>query len=200
MLRIYEKALDWSLDAGPLMLVVLVISIVLSVYLFGVMPKGFFPQQDTGLMVGGLQADQSSSFAISGQRTRRFVNIIRRDPSVQNVVAFAGRNAAGGFLITSLKPRNQRKGGSAAVIARLRPQLARVSGASLFLNPVQDVRVGGRQSNATYQYTLKADNLADLRSWAARLAEAMKQQSVLVDVNTDQEDHGLETYVNVDRD
>jgi multidrug efflux pump len=199
MHRTYEKALDWSLDSGPLMLVVLVVTIALSVYLFGVVPKGFFPQQDTGLMMGGLQADQSSSFAISGQRLRRFVRIIGRDPSVQTVVAFAGRNASGGFLITSLKPRNQRKGGAVAVIARLRPQLARVSGANLFLNPVQDVRVGGRQSNATYQFTLKADNLADLRNWATKLSEAMKQQPALTDVNTDQEDHGLESFITVDK-
>ncbi|HEY5107097.1 MAG TPA: efflux RND transporter permease subunit [Caulobacteraceae bacterium] len=200
MHRLYEKALDWALDSGPLMLVVLAVTVALSIFLVGVVPKGFFPQQDTGLMVGGLQADQSSSFKISGQRLQRFVGIIRHDPSVQTVVAFAGRNAAGGFLITSLKPRNQRKGGAAAVIGRLRPKLAQVSGASLFLNPVQDVQVGGRQSNATYQYTLKADNLADLRSWATKLSEAMKLQPALTDVNTDQEDHGLESFITVDRD
>ncbi len=200
MRRVYERALDWSLDAGPLMLVVLLVTIVLSVYLFGVVPKGFFPQQDTGQMIGGLRSDQSSSFKISQRRLRRFVNIIRHDPSVETVVAFAGGRSAGGFLITGLKPRSQRKGGAEAVIARLRPQLAQVTGANLFLNPVQDVRIGGRMSNATYQFTLKADNLADLRLWATRLSDAMKNQPALTDVNTDQEDHGLESYVRIDHD
>jgi len=200
MQRIYEKALDWALDAGPVMLVVLVASIVLSVYLYGVAPKGFFPQQDTGSIVGGLQTDQSSSFAITSKRLRQLVNIVRHDPSIENVVAFAGNNAAGGFLFTTLKPRNQEKGGSAVVVARLRPKLARVVGAALFLNPVQDVRVGGRSSNATYQYTLQAENLTQLRQWASKLADAMKLQPVLQDVNTDQEDHALDSYITIDHD
>jgi len=200
MQRHYERALDWSLDSGPLMLIVLAASIVLSIYLYGVAPKGFFPTQDTGQLAGGLQTDQSSSFSLSSQRLRRFVNIVQHDPSVQTVVAFAGNNAAGGFLFTSLKPRGERVGGSPEVIQRLRPKLARVSGASLFLNPVQDIQIGGRQSNATYQYTLEADNLANLRLWAGRLADAMKTQPDLTDVNTDQEDHGLESYVTIDRD
>ncbi len=200
MRDLYEKTLDWALDAGPVMLVVLAATIVLSVWLFIVVPKGFFPQEDTGQMIGGLQADQSSSFAITSQRIRRLVGVIRRDPSVQTVVAFAGNNAAGGFMIVGLKPRNQRKGGAVEAIARLRPKLARISGVSLFLNPVQDVQVGGRQSNATFQYTLESENLPDLRTWATKLAAAMKTQPVLEDVNTDQEDHGLESFVTVDRD
>ena len=200
MTRVYEKGLDWVLDAGPLMLVVLIATIVLSLYLFTVVPKGFFPQQDTGQMIGGLQSDQSSSFKISAKRLGRFVSIIHHDPAVQTVVAFAGGRSAGGFLVVSLKPKGERKGGAQAVISRLRPKLARVTGANLFLNPVQDVRVGGRQSNATYQFTLKAENLSDLRLWAGRLAEAMKQQPALVDVNTDQEDHGLESFVTIDYD
>nr|MBA3812115.1 efflux RND transporter permease subunit [Caulobacteraceae bacterium] len=200
MRRPYERALDWALDAGPLMLVVLAATIVLSLYLYAIAPKGFFPQQDTGQMIGGLQSDQSSSFAISSHRLRRFVNIIRHDPSVQTVVAFAGNNAAGGFMVVGLKPRNVRKGGAEAVVQRLRPKLARVSGAAVFLNPVQDVRVGGRMSSAAYQYTLKGPDLVDLRAWAGRLAEALKAQPALTDVNTDQEDHGLESFVAVDRD
>jgi len=200
MQRVYEKALDWALDSGPVMLVVLVATIALSVYLYNVAPKGFFPQQDTGSIAGGLQTDQSSSFAITSKRLRQLVSIVRHDPSIENVVAFAGNNAAGGFLFTTLKPRNQEKGGSAAVVARLRPKLARVVGAALFLNPVQDVRVGGRQSNATYQYTLQADDLTQLRQWASKLAEALKLQPVLQDVNTDQEDHALDSYVTIDHD
>jgi multidrug efflux pump len=200
MRRVYERSLDWALDAGPLMLVVLAVTIILSGYLYTIVPKGFFPQQDTGSLVGGLQSDQSSSFTLTSQRMHQLVSIIRHDPSVQTVVAFAGSNAAGGFLFTTLKPRNERKGGSAAVVARLRPKLARVIGAALFLNPVQDVRVGGRQSNATYQFTLEAQDLTQLRQWASKLAEALKLQPALVDVNTDQEDHALDSYITIDHD
>jgi multidrug efflux pump subunit AcrB len=180
--------------------VVLLATIGLSIWLFGVAPKGFFPQQDTGELAGGVQTDQSSSFAITRQRMRQFVDIVRHDPSVDTIVAFAGNNAAGGFLFTSLKPRGVRRGGSAAVVARLRPKLARVVGASLFLNPVQDVRVGGRSSNATYQYTLQAEDLGELRTWATKLADQMKLQPALVDINTDQEDHALDSFVTIDRD
>ena len=200
MQRRYEKALDWVLAAGPLMLVVLVVTIALSVYLLRVVPFGFFPTQDTGQMAGGLQSDQSSSFSITSRRLKQIVGIVGRDPSVATVVSFAGNNAAGGFMFVTLKPRGEEKGGATVVVQRLRPKLARVVGVSLFLNPVQDVRVGGRQSNATYQYTLEAANLADLRTWATKLAEAFKAQPALVDVNTDQEDHGLESFVTIDRD
>ena len=199
MQSVYRRALTWALDAGPVILAVLVATIALNVYLFTIIPKGFFPQQDTGALQGGLQTDQSSSFQISQQRLRRFVGIVQRDPAVQTVVAFAGRNAAGGFLQVALKPRSQRDASADQVVARLRPRLARVTGASLFLNPVQDFRMGGRQGNATYQYTLKADNLADLRSWATKLSEAMKTQPSLADVNSDQEDHGLQAFLTIDR-
>ena len=193
MERRYERALDWVLDAGPLMLVVLAVTVVLTGYLYVIVPKGFFPQQDTGQMQGGIQSDQSSSFAISNQRIRQFVGIIRHDPSVQTVVAFAGGRASGGFMLVDLKPRSQRKGGAVAVIQRLRPKLGHVVGASLFLNPAQDLRIGGRQGNASYQFTLEGPSLALLREWAGKLAEALKADPALTDVNTDQEDHGLET-------
>ena len=199
MQRTYESALDWALDSGPLMLVVLAVCVVLTGYLFGVVKKGFFPIQDTGMIIGGLQTDQSSSFALTKGRLQRIVNIVDHDPSVATVVAFAGNNAAGGFLVSSLKPRNQEKGGAAAVVQRLRPQLARVVGTSLFLNPAQDIRVGGRSSNATYQYTIEGDSLASVRLWAGKLSEALKHQPGLTDVNTDQEDHGLESFVTIDK-
>ena len=200
MTRYYQVALDWALGAGPVMLVVFAVTIVLNIYLFTIVPKGFFPEQDTGLMMGGLQTDQSSSFAVSQQRLRRFVQIIHHDPAVQTVVAFAGGRASGGYLVTSLMPKPQRHDSAEDVIARLRPKLARVVGASLFLNPAQDIRVGGRQSGATYQFTLEGQNLVDLRQWAGRMAEAMKAQPSLVDVNTDQADHGLESFVRIDHD
>ena len=203
MHRTYEKALDWSLDAAPVTLAILVCTIALNFYLFTIVPKGFFPLQDTGLMNGGMQADQSSSFEISKQRLTRFVGIIRRDPAVQTIVGFVngGRGGGGGgFTFLSLKPKSERKVSSDAVMARLRPAFSRVTGASMFLQPVQDVRVGGRQSNAAYQYTLEADDITTLRSWATKLSEELKQAPALTDVNTDQEDHGLESFVQVDRD
>ena len=150
---------------------------------------------------GGLRADQSISFQAMQGKLRQLVDIIAKDPAVETVVGFTGGGrAGGGFMFINLKPLGERKEGGQAVIARLRPQLARVTGVSLFLNPVQDLRGGGRQSTSTYQYTLKSDNLADLRQWAARLADAMRQQPPLTDVDTDQQENGVETFVNIDRD
>ncbi len=204
MTRVYAKGLNWALDSGPIVVAIIIATIFLNWYLFAIEPKGFFPQQDTGQMMGGLLADQSASFQLSQQRLRRFVAIIRRDPAVNTVVAFTGGpggagQSSGGFLQVGLKPKNQRVS-IEDVVARLRPQIARVAGSSLFLNPVQDVRVGGRQSNATYQYTLQADDLNALHIWATKLADAMGQLPALTDVNTDQQEHGLQTYVNVNRD
>ena len=202
MRRVYERALDLALDSGPVVLVLLIATIALNFYLYSIVPKGFFPEEDTGQMIGGLQADQSSSFQITQKRLRQFVEIIGADPDVQTVVAFVGggRGAASAFMITSLKPKSDRQHSAEQVIAALRPKLARVTGASLFLAPVQDLRIGGRQSNATYQYTLEADNLADLKTWATKLTTAMNSQWELEDVNSDQQDHGLQSFVTVDQD
>jgi multidrug efflux pump len=132
-------------------------------------------------------------------KLRQLVDIVRNDPAVDTVVAFTGGSrAGGGFMFMNLKRGGDAERGQ-AVIARLRPQLAQVTGVSLFLNPVQDLRMGGRQSNSTYQYTLKSDNVADLKLWATRLAEAMKDQPALVDVDTDQQENGVEVYVDVDK-
>ncbi|HET9642770.1 MAG TPA: efflux RND transporter permease subunit, partial [Burkholderiaceae bacterium] len=199
--RAYGHSLDWALAAWPLVLVILLGVIALNVYLYVAAPKGFFPQQDTGQLNGGLRADQSISFQAMQGKLRALVDIIHRDPAVDTVVGFTGGGrAGGGFMFVNLKPASERKESGQAVIARLRPQLAQVTGISLFLNPVQDVRMGGRQTTSTYQYTLKSDNIADLRQWATRLAEAMKRQRALTDVDTDQQDAGVETFVDVDRD
>jgi multidrug efflux pump len=165
-------------------------------------PKGFFPQQDTGQISGGMRADQSISFQAMQEKLRTIVNIIRSDPAVDTVVGFTGGSrAGGGFMFINLKDQSERKGvAGQAVIARLRPQLAQVTGISLFLNPVQDVRMGGRSSNSTYQYTLKSDNVADLKLWSNKLAEAMKRQPALTDVDTDQNDTAVEIYVDIDKD
>ncbi|HEX3917210.1 MAG TPA: efflux RND transporter permease subunit [Caulobacteraceae bacterium] len=201
MRRVYERALDLALDSGPVIIVLLIATIGLNFYLFSIVPKGFFPSEDTGQMIGGLQADQSSSFEVTEKRLRQFVGIIGNDKDVQTVVAFigGGRGGSSAFMITSLLPKDQRGGDSTDdVIARLRPKLAQVTGASLFLAPVQDLRIGGRQSNATYQYTLEADNLTDLREWATKLTVAMNSQWELEDVNSDQQDHGLQSFITFD--
>jgi multidrug efflux pump len=201
-LRVYGRSLDWALDAKWLVMLILLAVIGLNVYLFSAVPKGFFPQQDTGQLNGGLRADQSISFEALQGKLRQLVRIIQNDPAVDTVVGFTGGGrAGGGFLFVNLKPKGERTEGGQAVIARLRPQLQQVTGISLFLNPVQDLRMGGRQSNASVQYTLKSDNLAELRRWAARLAEQMKQHTeVFTDVDTDQQDNGVEAYVDIDRD
>jgi multidrug efflux pump len=199
--RGYEHSLDWALGAQWLVLAILVLVIGLNAYLFVMVPKGFFPQQDTGQIQGGLRADQSISFQAMQEKLRQLVNVIRADPAVDTVVGFTGGGrAGGGFLFVNLKRGADRTERGQAVIARLRPQLAQITGVSLFLNPVQDLRMGGRQSNSTYQYTLKSDNIADLRSWATKLAEAMKRQPALTDVDTDQQENGVESYVEVDKD
>jgi multidrug efflux pump len=200
MAEIYERGLRWALDSGPIMLVILAATIVLNVYLFVIVPKGFFPQQDTGQLAGGMQMDQSTSFQVSQSRLKRFVNIVAKDPGVQSVVAFTGGGgSSGGFLFVGLKPESQRPGAD-DIIARMRAKFAGVTGASLFLQAVQDFRFGGRQSNAEYQYTLEADSLADLRTWATKLSDQLKHDPTLTDVNTDQQEHGLQAYVNVDHD
>jgi len=200
MLRVYERALDWALASRALVMLILVFVIGLNVYLFAAAPKGFFPQQDTGQISGGIRADQSISFQAMQAKMRQLVNIIKNDPAVDTVVGFTGGGrAGGGFMFINLKPASERTEKGQAVIARLRPQLAKVTGVSLFLNPVQDLRMGGRSSNSTYQYTLKSDSSQDLKEWASKLADAMKRQPALVDVDTDQAENGVEMFVTIDK-
>ena len=203
VLRTYEVSLDWALHMRWLVVLTLVAVVGINVYLFIKIPKGFFPQQDTGQINGGLRADQSISFQAMQSKLKELADIVRADPAVETVVAFTGGGrAGGGFMFINLKPLAQRPDavGGQAEIARLRPQLARVTGISLFLGTVQDLRGGARDSNSTYQYTLKSDNIADLRKWATRLADQMKQQDALTDVDTDQQENGVETMVTVDKD
>ncbi|MGK5023877.1 efflux RND transporter permease subunit [Janthinobacterium sp. RB2R34] len=201
LLKGYEHCLDWALSSAALVMTILVFVVGLNVYLFAAAPKGFFPQQDTGQINGGMRADQSISFQAMQSKLRQLVDIIKADPAVATVVGFTGGGrAGGGFMFIDLKPASQRTDKGQAVIARLRPQLAKVTGISLFLNPVQDLRMGGRSSNSTYQYTLISDNQADLKKWAAKLADQMKSQPALIDVDTDQAENGVETFVSIDKD
>jgi len=200
VLRVYARSLDWALASKAPMMLILAFVVGLNVYLFVHVPKGFFPQQDSGQIRGGLQSDQSISTQAMGAKLRQVVDIIHADPAVDTVVGFTGGGrAGGGFLFVNLKPRSERQEGAFAVIARLRPQLAQVTGLRAFLSPVQVLRAGGRASNATYQYTLKADNLADLRLWATRLAGRLELDDRLTDVNTDQTDRGVESFVEIDK-
>ncbi|MYN45230.1 MMPL family transporter [Pseudoduganella sp. FT93W] len=200
ILKGYEHSLDWALSSVWLVMLSLVFVIGLNFYLFAAIPKGGFPQQDTGQISGGIRADQSISFQAMQGKLKQLVNIIKDDPDVATVVGFTGgRRAGGGFMFINLKPASQRTVAGQAVIARLRPKLAKVTGVSLFLSPVQDLRAGGRQANANFQYTLKSDNQADLKKWASRLAEAMKTQPALTDVDTDQAENGVETFVTIDK-
>ena len=174
MMRGYRRSLRWTLRHQPLALLALAGVIALNVHLYMTIPKGFFPQQDTGLMIGGVQADQASSFQSMQQKLRTFHDIVRADPAVANVTGFTGggqRNSANMFI--SLKPRSERQESVDDVINRLRGKLAKVPGANLFLVPVQDIRIGGRQSNAQYQFTLQADDLDELRSWEPRIRQAI---------------------------
>ena len=201
VLRGYELSLDWALASQWLVMLILLAVVGLNVYLFSAAPKGFFPQQDTGRLNGGLRADQSISSKEMGTKLRQVVDIIRADAAVDTVVGFTGGGrSGGGFMFVNLKPAGQRTDKGLAVIARLRPQLAKVTGLSVFLGPVQDVRAGGRAANSTYQYTLKSDNTRDLKTWATQLTEAMKGASTMIDVDTDQAENGVETMVKVDRD
>jgi len=202
--RGYARALDWALDNAGLVLLILVATVGINIYLWTAIPKGFFPEQDTGSINGGVRLDQRSSFAASSDKLTRLTTIVARDPDVATVVGFTGgggnRGGGGGYAFAQLKPKGVRASGSNAVIARLRPKLARVTGAALFLSPVQDVRVGGRQGNATYQYTLSGDNADTLPGYADKMVAILKRSDVLTDLDADTQQNGVETYLTVDRD
>jgi multidrug efflux pump len=205
MLGGYERSLVWALQHSRFVLVIFFAAIALNVFLFYVVPKGFFPQQDTGRLVGRLQADQSVSFQLMTQKLRQMMDIVQRDPAVEHVVGYTGVGSGGGFgqintgsVFVSLKPISQRPPID-QVIARLRPQLAKVPGGQLFLVAIQDIRQGGRQSNAQYQYTLQSDDPALLQKWTQLLVSELEHSSVLADVSSDQQQRGLEADLVVDR-
>jgi multidrug efflux pump len=202
----YEHSLAWALRHGGLVMLILFGAVCLNIVLFTIVPKGLFPTQDTGRLVGSLQADQSVSFQAMTQKLRQMIDIVQSDPAVEHVVGFTGVGSGGGggqintgSVFVALKPITQRPSVD-EVIARLRPQLAKVPGGRLFLVAVQDIRAGGRQSNSTYQYTLQTDNTDDLFTWTPKLVTALEHSAVLADVNSDQQQKGLETDLVIDRD
>jgi multidrug efflux pump len=200
MLRRYDRSLTWALEHPRLILTILLATIVTNFYLYTIVPKGFFPQQDTGRIAGAIQADQSISFQLMRQKLQQFIDIIRKDPAVDTVVGFTGGGQTnGGFVFMSLKPLDERMVSADLVIRRLRGQLAQVAGATLFLQAVQDIRVGGRATNAQYQFTLQADTVDELYTWAPKILAELQKVPQLTDVNSDQQNRGLETDITIDR-
>jgi len=196
----YETTLSWVLKHQPLMLFVALATIAFTVYLYMVVPKGFFPQQDTGRLIGVIQADQSTSFQAMSRKVIQFSDMVSQDPAVENVIAFTGGGTANtGRMFVSLKPLEERKLSADQIIARLRGKLSRIPGATLFLQAVQDVRVGGRATNAQFQYTIQSDDLRNLIDWTPRLVRKFRTLSALADVNSDQQNHGLEASLQIDR-
>ena len=200
LLRGYDITLSWALRHQWLMLLVFIGTVAFTFHLYKVVPKGFFPTQDTGMVIGNIQADQAISFQAMAQKLKRIVNIIKADPAVHSIVAFTGGgNTNGGFLFISLKPYDQRPDAT-TVLAKLRHKINSVPGAQVFLFPIQDIRAGGRPSPALYQYTLQSSDLNELRLWEPRVLEAFKHIKGLTDVNTDQQSKGLQIELAIDRD
>jgi len=196
----YGSSLRWALRHARLVGAVLVLTIILNVVLFVIVPKGFFPEQDTGLLIGTIQADQDISFAAMKQKFTQLQTIIQKDPAVATVAGYTGGRATNnGFIFVTLKPLNVRHISATAVIARLRRPLAAIAGAPIFLVPQQDLTVGGRQSNAEYQYTLTSDDTPALYQWVPKIVAALQQDKSLLDVNSDLQQGGLETEIKIDR-
>ena len=202
ILNIYRHSLGWVLRYQPVVLAITLITAGLSIYLYVIVPKGFFPQQDTGRVMGSVQASQDISFDAMKQKMIQFVRIVMQDPAVQTIVGFAGGNTSSnsGRMFITLKPLSERKISADQVIGRLRRKLAVVPGATLYMQSAQDLAIGGRQSQAQFQYTLQGENLNDLNYWAPRLLQRLRSMPQLRDVNSDQQDKGLEAAVIIDRD
>jgi multidrug efflux pump len=199
----YEHSLSWVLRHRRLTLAVTLATIGLSVYLYVIIPKGFFPQQDTGRLTGLIQADQATSFQAMRERVIQVVNAIMKDPDVESIIAFSGGGGGGGSTLNTgrmfISLRTERKLTADQVIARLRPGLSRMPGVSIYLQAVQDLRIGGRPTPAQYQFTLQSESVAELSQWAPLVLQKMRSLRQLVDVNTDQQDRGRQASLVIDR-
>jgi multidrug efflux pump len=198
ILSVYRRSLHWVLQNPGLTLTVLFLTIALNVAIVIKIPKGFFPQQDTGALSGGIQGPQDASFPVMNDSVKRLEAVVNQDPAVANVIGFTGGSNTGNLYIT-LKPLDVRKIGAPEIINRLRPKMNRLPVASAFLQASQDLRIGGRGSSALYQYTIQSDNITDLKYWGPRLLEEMKHLPGLQDVNSDQQNGGLDEMVTYDR-
>lgn len=200
MQRGYAATLPVVLRHPRLTICSLLLVIAANVWMYVVVPKGFFPQQDTGVIMGGIRADQSASFQAMQEKLRKLIDVIKTDPAVQHVSGHINGGRGGGGVFIALKPLPERKIDAMGVIGRLRAKLAAEPGLQIFLQPAQDIMMGGRGSRSQYQYTLQADNLDDLRSWGRKLQRAVAANPLFKDVDSDIEERGLETLVKVDRD
>jgi multidrug efflux pump len=201
VLEHYRTSLQLVLKHPAITLGVLLLTIAANVVLFVMIPKGFFPQQDNGTIFGGVQGAQDASFQAMHTAVGRFVNIIKGDSAVETVMAFTGGGGAanGGFIYMALKPRDERKLNASQIINRLRPKLAAVPGATVFVQAGQDLRIGGRQSNAQFQYSIQSDSLDDLVKWGPILLREMRKLPGFTDVNSDQQNNGLQASLVYDR-
>jgi len=200
VLERYRRTLHWVLDNWVMVILVLMLVIALNVFVILKIPKGFFPQQDTGAIVGAVQGPQDASFPLMDNSILQLVDVIKSDPAVFHVNAYTGGGALNtGFIYIALKPLDQRKINAAEVINRLRPRMNRLPVAQAFLQAAQDIRIGGRASAALYQYTIQADNVDDLDKWGPILLANMKKIHGLQDVNSDQQNGGLQSYLSYDR-
>jgi multidrug efflux pump len=201
LLAFYQRTLVWVLDNPGLTLVVLIVLVGMNVLLIVRIPKGFFPQQDTGAIVGGMQGPQDASFAVMNNSVQKLVGVIKADPSVQNIIGFTGGNGATntGFIYAALKPLNERKISASDIINRLRPKLNALPVASAFLQAAQDLRIGGRGGNAQYQYTIQSDTVEELLHWGPLLLGEIRKLPGLQDVNSDQQNGGLDEVLTYDR-
>jgi multidrug efflux pump len=200
MLTLYERTLRRALQWPALVMLSLLATLGFAIYLFMIVPKGFIPQQDNGLLIGGIQADQSISFQLMQEKLTQFVDVLRQEPAIQTVNGFTGGGQTNsGFVFVVLKPLSERGVSAQQVMGRLRPKLNQVAGARLFLQPAQDIRMGGRANNAQYQYTLQADNTEEIYDWAPKVEAALQQLPQVTDVNLDQQQKGLETDLVIDR-
>ena len=198
----YERSLRWALDHGPLVMLLLLCTIGLNIYLYTIVPKGFFPVQDTGRLSGIIQADQSISSQAMKQKLADFVDILRQDSEIETVIGFTGgqRGMNSGIMFATLKPLAERKLTVNELMARLRNKVENEPGARLILQPPQDLRIGARGSSALFEFALQADTLPELRTWTPRIVRALSQRTELVDVNTNQQDKGQQIALQVDRD
>ncbi len=205
MLGIYEQTLRRALEHPRRMLGLTLLTLVITVILFVVVPKGFFPEQDTGRISGSIQASQDISFQSMEKKLLQIIDVIRKDPDVDHVTGFTGGGSGGGSTVNTgrmfiaLKPFEKRKATASQVIARLRKKLAQVPGAPTFLQSVQDLRVGGRISSAMYQYTLQGANVTELNLWAGKLLQKLRSVPALADLNSDQQSRGLAADLVIDR-
>ncbi len=203
ILKMYEASLGWVLRNSAIVLLIAIGTLALNVYLYVIIPKGFFPQQDTGRLNGNFMGDQSTSFQAMQKKITQLSRIVQQDPGIGTIQAFSGGGGGTttntGRCFIALKPLNERKATADQIINRLRPKLAVIPGVTLFLQASQDIRIGGRQSAAQYQYTLQSDNLAELTYWSPLLVNLMKKMPQVTDVNSDQQNNGLEANLIIDR-